>query len=90
MKDVTLNDGTTIPAGTLIVANAYSTHFDDENYVSAAEFDPFRFARMREAEGENTKHQFVNTSVEYVSFGHGKHAWYVTLRLARLRLYGRS
>ena len=85
MKDVTLNDGTTIPAGTLIVANTYSTHFDDEHYVSAAEFDPFRFARMREAEGENTKHQFVNTSIDYILFGHGKHAWYVRSAAARAR-----
>ena len=77
MKDVTLNDGTTIPAGTLVMANSCSTHLDDDNYVNAAEFDPFRFARMREAEGENTKHQFVNTSTDYINFGHGKHAWCV-------------
>ncbi|KAI0800573.1 cytochrome P450 [Fomes fomentarius] len=74
LKDVTLNDGTFLPAGTLIVAASYPTHFDDENYASAAEFDPFRFSRMREAEGEGAKHQFVNTSVEYIPFGHGKHA----------------
>ena len=47
-------------------------------------FDGFRFARMREAEGEGTKHQYVNTSTEYVSFGHGKHAWYVTIILSQL------
>lgn len=76
-----MHDGTFLPAGTLIVAATYPTHFDDENYASAAEFDPFRFSRMREAEGEGTKHQFVNTSVEYILFGHGKHAWYVDARV---------
>ena len=32
-------------------------------------------ARMREIEGEGTKHQFVNTSNNYVPFGVGRHAW---------------
>ena len=78
MKDVTLNDGTFLPKGTLVLAATYPIHLDEDNYASAAEFDPFRFSRMREAsEGESTKHQFVNTSIEYVLFGHGKHAWYV-------------
>ena len=77
MKDVILNDGTFIPWGTMVVAAAEPTHHDDLYYPDATIFDPFRFARMREGEGESTKHQFVNTSTEYVSFGHGKHAWCV-------------
>ncbi|KAI0714845.1 cytochrome P450 [Earliella scabrosa] len=77
MKDVTLNDGTFLPKGTVVLAATYPIHLDEDNYASAAEFDPFRFSRMREAsEGESTKHQFVNTSIEYVLFGHGKHAWF--------------
>ena len=74
-----LNDGTLIPAGTLIAANSYQMHHDDAYYPNADEFDPFRFSRMREIEGEGTKHQFVNTSLEYIPFGHGKHAWCVSL-----------
>ena len=31
---------------------------------------------MRENAGEGTKHQYVNTAPDYISFGHGKHAWY--------------
>ena len=87
MKDVTLNDGTFLPKGTVVLAATYPIHLDEDNYASAAEFDPFRFSRMREAsEGESTKHQFVNTSIEYILFGHGKHAWYVrnTHMIARL------
>lgn len=75
MQDIILNDGTLIPKGTLLVAAAYPTHHEETNYSDASVFDPFRFARMREAEGEGTKHQFVNTSTEYIPFGHGKHAW---------------
>ncbi|KAI0354621.1 cytochrome P450 [Trametes cingulata] len=73
-KDITLSNGTFIPRGTLIAAAALPMHRDNEVYENADVFNPFRFSRMREAEGEGTKHQFVNTSVEYVAFGHGKHA----------------
>ncbi len=76
LMDVTLNDGTFIPKNTLVVAASYPTHNDDSIYENAATFDPFRFSRMREEDGEGTKHQYVNTSVEYIPFGHGKHAWY--------------
>ncbi|KAI1791203.1 cytochrome P450 [Ganoderma leucocontextum] len=74
MKDVTLNNGTVIPKGALVVAASYPTHHDDAIYEHANTFDPFRFSRMREGEGEGVKHQFVNTSLDFVSFGHGKHA----------------
>ena len=82
-KDITLIDGTFIPRGTLVAADAYNLHHDDAVYANADEFDPWRFARMRTAEGEGMKHQYVNTSVEYVPFGHGKHAWYVALRMPK-------
>ncbi|KAH9923124.1 cytochrome P450 [Epithele typhae] len=75
MKDVTLADGTFIPKGTNLAASSFGTHFDDGILPGAASFDPFRWARMREAsEAEATKHQFVNTSPEYIPFGHGRHA----------------
>ncbi|RPD64699.1 cytochrome P450 [Lentinus tigrinus ALCF2SS1-7] len=74
LTDITLNDGTFIPKDTLIVAASYPTHYDDAIYENAETFDPFRFSRMREGDGEGTKHQFVNTSIEYIPFGHGKHA----------------
>ncbi|KAM5543009.1 hypothetical protein V8D89_003393 [Ganoderma adspersum] len=74
LKDVTLSDGTVLPAGTLVVANSYPMHYDDAHYPNAAAFDPFRFARIREGDGEGTKHQFVATSNSYVPFGVGRHA----------------
>ncbi|TBU30176.1 cytochrome P450 [Dichomitus squalens] len=74
MKDVTLHDGTFLPKGTFIVADQCTVHNDDNNYEHADQFDPFRFARMREVPGEDLKHQLVTTSREYLPFGHGKHA----------------
>ena len=75
LKDMTLLDGTFLPKDTVIVVATDPAHYDDDNYTNANPFDPFRFARMREADGEDTKHQLVNTSLEYMPFGHGKHAW---------------
>ncbi|KAH9895701.1 cytochrome P450 [Cubamyces lactineus] len=73
-QDVALCDGTLIPRGTLMVAAAHSLHHDDSVYADADVFDPWRFSRQREREGEAKKHQYVNTSVDYIPFGHGKHA----------------
>ncbi|CDO73010.1 hypothetical protein BN946_scf185007.g64 [Trametes cinnabarina] len=74
LVDVTFPDGTFVPRGSIIMAAANATHHDDSVYADSEVFDPFRFSRMREADGEGTKHQFVNTSLDYIPFGHGKHA----------------
>ena len=72
-----------LPRGTLCVSPESATHRDPAHYVNPDTFDPWRFADLRAeaAEGSGSsatiglKHQFVSTSVDYVSFGHGKHAW---------------
>jgi len=38
------------------------------------EFHPFRYSDLRSYPGEENKHQFVTTSPESVSFGHGQWA----------------
>ena len=75
MRDVTLSDGTVLPKGSLLVSASYPMHHDESIYKDANIFEPFRFSRMREGEGEDMKYQFVSTSLEYVPFGHGRHAW---------------
>ncbi|EGN97958.1 hypothetical protein SERLA73DRAFT_182766 [Serpula lacrymans var. lacrymans S7.3] len=74
LKPFTFSNGTVIPAGTHVAVASASTHLDEANYANASEFDPFRFADMREKCGEETKHQLVSTDVGYVTFGYGKHA----------------
>ena len=54
-----------------------ATHFDEENYVNATAFDPWRYVRVKEQDRDPSKHQFITTSPEYIGWGHGKHAWYV-------------
>lgn len=50
-------------------------HNDPEIYPSPDEFHPWRFSEMREASADDAlKHQAVNTSKEYLTFGLGKHA----------------
>lgn len=75
-KDFTFSDGTLIPKGTRINAGLVALHYDDALYENPEVFDPFRFADMGEEDEEGAKHQFVATSPEFLSFGHGRHAWY--------------
>ncbi|KAI5118161.1 hypothetical protein M0805_005783 [Coniferiporia weirii] len=75
LVDYTLPDGTFLPKGTYIAANAGATHADDGIYENAEVFDGFRFADIRNgAAEESTKHQMISTSADYLAFGHGRHA----------------
>lgn len=75
LEDYTLSDGTFLPAGSLVFIASTAIHHDDEYYEDPYAFKPWRFSEMRQKEGQHTKYQMVNTSNEFVSFGHGKHAW---------------
>lgn len=70
----TFSDGTVLPQGTYVAVAMHAVHHATYG-PNADDFDGFRFSDMREAgEGEGVKHQMVNTNVDYVSFGHGRHA----------------
>ncbi|KAF7378406.1 Cytochrome P450 monooxygenase 51 [Mycena sanguinolenta] len=73
-KDFSFSDGTTVPAGTLLAVPIFAEHHDEVNYSNAEVFDPFRFSRMREQDGEENKHQMVTPTLEYMTFGLGRHA----------------
>ncbi|KAF7792532.1 hypothetical protein EIP86_003573 [Pleurotus ostreatoroseus] len=74
LTSIKFSNGAVIPPNSFIVAAATGTHLDEDNYENPEIFNPWRFSNMREAEGEALKHQFVSTSLDYVPFGHGKHA----------------
>lgn len=75
MVDTVLSDGTFIPKGSFLAANMSTIHHDPELYPEPNEFKPWRFFEMREKSAEEAvKHQAVNTSVDYLTFGHGRHA----------------
>lgn len=73
LLDITLSDGTYLPKGTLVVAASSATHTDKTYYENAEAFVPFRFYDMCTENG-TLGTQFVNTSKDYLAFGHGKHA----------------
>lgn len=75
MKDFTFADGTFVPKGTMISATATSIHRDAEYYEDPDVFNPWRFADIRDGDGEGVKHQLVATGSDYIPFGHGRHAW---------------
>ena len=76
LVDYTLSDGTFLPKGTVVQCNAVAVHHEAANYSNPTEFDGFRFANIRAVvEGESAKNQLVATSTEYITFGHGRHAW---------------
>ncbi|KAM6491442.1 Cytochrome P450 [Amanita muscaria] len=73
MKDFTFSNGVTTPAGNTIAAPII-THVDPEYYADANTFDGFRFERMRNGEGMGNKHQVISLDLNYILFGHGRHA----------------
>lgn len=76
LKPYTFRNGVTIPQGETVASPMISIHMDNSIYENAKEFRGFRFSGLREREGEIAKHQSVNTSTEFLVFGHGEHAWY--------------
>jgi len=78
MKDFTFSDGTFIPKGTYVAATAGPVNMDEKFYEDPFTFKPFRFAEAREGADnarEVGKNQMVATNLQYLLFGHGKHAW---------------
>lgn len=82
LTDYTMSDGTFLPKGSFVSVNGDAVHFNDTNYAHAHDFDGFRFCKEDDEKAAavtegSVKHHMVTTSVEYVPFGHGKHAWCV-------------
>ncbi|KAJ3769084.1 cytochrome P450 [Lentinula raphanica] len=74
LKDFTFSDGTTVPAGVTVAVPAYMHHHEEERYEDPYTFDAFRFYNMRNREGESMKHQTISPSLDYITFGNGRHA----------------
>jgi cytochrome P450 len=80
VKDFRFSDGTLIPAGTFVCVPSYAKHFDELIYSNPNDFDPGRYALSKEHDDDNgPKFQMVSSSLEYVTWGLGRHAWCVTL-----------
>jgi cytochrome P450 len=77
LRPLKLSNGMTIPAGTLVAIPSSATHRDEITYPNPDEFDGFRFAKLREDEGDTmtSRYQAVSTSSENLGFGLGRHTW---------------
>ncbi|KAF8637705.1 hypothetical protein AX16_010780 [Volvariella volvacea WC 439] len=74
LKDFTFSDGTTVPAGHFAAVCAIAVHHDPKNYEDPYSFRAFRFADLRQQEDESLKHQAANPSLDWLTFGSGRHA----------------
>ena len=77
LRPFTFSNGVTIPAGTHIAIATKAIHTNEGAYENATEFDGFRFAKLRESEGNAAtgRHQIISISTENLVFGLGRHAW---------------
>jgi cytochrome P450 len=75
MKPFTFLDATIIPKGSFVVAPVAPIHMDESVYDNPNQFHGFRFSDLREGEGESARHYVSKTSLEFLHFGHGHHAW---------------
>ena len=77
LRPFTFSNGVTVPAGTYVSIPASATHADERIYSNPDKFDGFRFAKLREGEGDtrSSRYQSVSPSGEHLPFGLGRHAW---------------
>lgn len=78
VQNFTFSDGTFIPKGTIVSVAMEGIYKDDDIYPDAQTFRPFRFADMHDPDnGTGEQLSMVNTGINWLPFGHGKHAWSV-------------
>ena len=79
---IVLPDGTWVAKSTTVGVSMDGIHFDEAFYNRPMEFDAFRFSRRREesirsGEKSRVNEDLVTTSIHWLSFSHGNHAWFV-------------
>ncbi|KAL4071903.1 cytochrome P450 [Scleroderma citrinum] len=74
-KDFTFSDGRVVPRGCDIAIPLSAIHHDEEIYSSSNTFDPFRFSRLH-IDQNDPRQQLVSLNSDFLTFGHGKYAWY--------------
>jgi hypothetical protein len=83
MQPYTLSDGTFLPAGTFVSAACKAIQLDNATCSGANTFDGFRYVKSEDTNAfdDVVVDQMVVTEVDYLVFGHGRHAWYVSIDL---------
>ncbi|KAK8065907.1 hypothetical protein PG997_012654 [Apiospora hydei] len=77
-KEFRFRDGTSVPKGTRMGVPTVAIHQDATFYPKPDFFDGFRFSKLLEEHpNDNSKYGAASTGLDYLTFGHGKHVWYV-------------
>lgn len=77
LRHVTAPDGLHLSTGHVIPHGAvvgFSNHMVTQSYPEPNVFDGFRFHKLRQQPGHETRHQLATTGLDALSFGHGNHA----------------
>ena len=69
-----LPDGTKLEKGFYLAVAAEAVGLDESLWDRPDQFDGFRFEKLRQVAGNESRYQFATTGVESMHFGHGKHA----------------
>ncbi|KAG7093930.1 hypothetical protein E1B28_007565 [Marasmius oreades] len=90
IKPFRFSDGVVIPPGTMLSADALGFQSDPEQWRDADHFDPFRFCEGDDRTS-NEKGRIVNTSYNFLAFGHGRNScpgrWFVAYELKTMLAY---
>lgn len=70
---VTFTDGLKVPPNTRTLVSCHNM-WTDAVHDNAAEFDGYRFLKLRAKPGQENWTQLVSTSNNHLGFGHGMHA----------------
>ncbi|KAJ6567199.1 cytochrome P450 [Mycena vulgaris] len=70
----TFSNGVTLPYGTYLHSPMWSVHHNPAIYPEPEVFDGFRFSALRTGEEGSAQFQVITTSLDYLPFGHGRHA----------------
>lgn len=79
-SDIKLSTGQVIPKDTRISVPSWAIHHSSPSLhspgytKSLSEFDGLRFHNLRHVPGNENRYQFVTTSTDSLSFGHGMHS----------------
>ncbi|EME39474.1 cytochrome P450-like protein [Dothistroma septosporum NZE10] len=72
-ENISLSDGTTIPAGAFVMTMNDRLR-DPDKYQDPDKFDAYRFLKLRSRPGEETNHQYATVTPDNLGFGYGDHA----------------
>ncbi|KAF2106351.1 cytochrome P450, partial [Lophiotrema nucula] len=70
-KETTLSDGTILPAGIDVAVNAMEVNRSEKLWKNADTFDGFRYVKLRNDPGADSKYQLIKSDVNALNFGLG-------------------